>query len=340
MRTLQKTTPARSWYVSGIFGLVLTCWTTTPASSSELSFALKPGFDQQRNFERSGFVARQLVRSLPPTNEPYTFTIQVPATWLSSGSPVAAGAGLEGLNQKHLSLLATAMSDQGLIDSKDPLLLAGRAIALLRPMEVGGARAPARYQQIWPLWEVLVHSPSTDTLSVAVSAVQFLKGLGVSARVAKYPADSGIFCFGVLVTPLLPPSAEPRPWAQKVGSSFLFPVAFSTKPVAGLEPEQVPTWEIEQVLKPGWISSLDPGGGQTSDPKIHPLEFPDPRKQAEALGLVYVEESSQDHLRHLTYLLILSIAGLCVWLGSLIQRHRMRKRKAAALRMERKENRF
>lgn len=301
---------------------------------------LKAGFDQQRNFERSGFVARQLVRSLPPTNEPYTFTILVPATWLSSDSQVAAGAGLESLNQKHLLLLRTAMANQGLIGSKDPLFLAGRAIALLRPMEVGGARAPARHQKIWPLWEVLVRSPDTDTLSVSVSVVQFLKGLGVSARVARYPADSGIFCFGVVVTPLQPPSAEIGPWAQKIGSSFLLPVALSATPAAGLEPAEVHTWEIEQVLAPEWILSLDPGGAQTSDPKIRPLEFPDPRKQAEALGLVYVVESSQDRLRNLTYFLILSMAGLCVWLGSLVQRQRVRKRKVAALRRDRKENRF
>ncbi|HSS52130.1 MAG TPA: hypothetical protein VLX28_24575, partial [Thermoanaerobaculia bacterium] len=144
------------------------------------------------------------------------------------------------------------------------------------PMEIDGATAPSRHARFWPLWEVLAYSTDADTLSVALATVQTLESMGVPARIARYPAASGSFRFGVLLS-RSNETADSVPWAQRVGDDFLLPMALSAKPVKDLQADELAVWSWHEVMAPGWNGSNEDGGATKEDPRKRkqPATLPD-----------------------------------------------------------------
>lgn len=315
------------------------------ASGSELMVMIQPGIDPKRNHELEDHWTTQLARSLPPESSPYMLTVQGPDGWLPDEPPAGSGE-VGALNAEHAEVLRAAMDERDLLSKNDPLLLAGRVVALLRPLEIDGASAPARHVRLRPLWELFAYSVDADTLSVALAVVQTLEGAGISGRIARYPAATGSFRFGVLL-PGAAAGTSSVPWAQRVGADFLLPAALSATPVTDLQPDEVNTWTWQQVVAPGWIGSS--GNGDKHGVKEDPVDQktrkaaspPDLCRQAEALGFECVPAGSgPGRAQALLVISALTLILLVGWLALRFKQHRLRLVKARIRRLFQEAGRF
>lgn len=309
------------WLAVGLAGL------PGSAGGAELSLIIQRGIEQRRNYDRDDVWIRQWVRALPPENAAHLLTVQGPEDWLAEGQPLGPSK-VGALNAEHAEILRTAMAELDLLSRDEPLLSAGRVVALLRPMELDGATAPARRGRIWSFWELLAYSHHADTLSAAVAAVQTLEKVGIGARIVQYPAADGRYCFGVLV---LVPAGEARviSWAYRTGRDFLLPVALSAKPVADLRSYDLLAWTWQEVLAPGW----DPKGAKQAFPEppaVAPSRqdrdtLPDLCRQAEALNLeCFSGDPGEGREQTLLALSALTLVALTGWLAHLLYQRRLR----------------
>lgn len=315
------------------------------AGGAELSLNIQPGIEQKRNYGRDEHWTRQWVRRMPPEDLPCLLIVQGPNEWLSRERPVAP-AEVGTLNAEHAEILRDALAQNGLLTPEQPVLLAGRIVSLLRPMETDGATAPARRVRVWPLWEVLAYSPHTDTLSVAVAAAQTLQTANVQARIARYPTIHEFAAFGILVPA---PAGENHagPWALRAGRDHLLPVALSARPVADLKPEDLTTWTWQEILAPGWDpKSTSPESSVVAppspDPPLHQRAIlPDPCRQAEALNLECVSGDPETGREQTFFVLAtLTLLFLTTWLASLLYRRRLRLLRVWRTRHERRRDAF
>lgn len=300
------------------------------AGGAELSLTIQSGIEQKRNYDRDDLWTRQWVRILPPKSAAHLLTVQGPDEWLDDEWQPTAPADVGPLNAEHAEVLRAAMAESGLLSGDEPLLLAERVVALLRPVELDGVTAPARRVRIWPLWEVLAYSPDADTLSVAVAAVQTLEEVKVPARIARYPAVDGRYCFGVLM-PAPAEESPAGPWAQRAGQDFLLSVALSAKPVADLQPDDIHSWTWQEILAPGWNPrgakpGETPGEPPAADPPREERKtLPDLCRQAESLNLECVSgDPGEGRQQTLLVLSALILAFLLGWLASLLYQRRLR----------------
>jgi hypothetical protein len=266
-------------------------------------------------------------------------TVQGPDEWLSDERPPATSAEVGALNAEHAGILRSAMAERNLLTTGNPLLLAERVVALLRPMEIDGATAPTRHLRFWPLWEILAYSTEADTLSVSLGAVQALENAGVHARIARYPAAKGSFRFGVLMQGAAG-KTNAAPWAYRIGPDVLLPAALSAIPVVDLQPDEVSSWTWQEVLAPNWsgpVMKTDPVDQRPREPAT----LPDLCRQAEALGFECVPaDSDEGRARTLLALSALTMIFLGGWLALRLNQHRLRLLRARIRRVMKKEGRF
>lgn len=311
------------------------------AGHAELTVLLQSGIGQNRNYEREGTWSAQLARRLPPASAPFVLVAQGPEEWVADERPSATATEVATLNAEHARAFLAALSGQNLLSGGDPLLAAGRVVALLRPMEIDRT-APSRYARVWPLWEVLAFSTEADTLSASVAAVQVLESAGVPARVARYPSVLGVDRFGVVISGAA--SRVPAtPGAQRVGADALLPSALSAKPVDRLQPDEVDTWSWQEILSPGWKGSgpgsRSPAASATNRGR-RILSLPDLCRQAAALDLECVPVAASRSARDQTMLALsaLALAILAGWLGALLHQRRLRIVRVRRLQEDREES--
>lgn len=316
------------------------------SKGDELSLVIQPGIEQKRSYDRDDYWTQQWVRRLPPDNSDHLLTVQGPDEWRADGRQPPEGADIGRLNAEHAEILRTALAEQDLLTADQPLLLAGRVIALLRPLEIDDAAAPARHVRIWPLWEVLAYSSHADTLSVAVAAVQTLEKANVGARIARYPTADGHYRFGVLM-PAPAGESVAGPWVHRAGRDFLLPVALSAKPVADLQPDDLVAWSWQEVLVPGWDAKGPKPGAPPEEPLVtdpphqEREALPDLCRQAEALNLECVSGNPGEG-REMTLLVLsaLTLVALAGWLASLLYQRRLRLLRVESERKGKERNEF
>ncbi len=317
-----------------------------PAGGAGLSVSLQPGIAQKRDHDRPGHWSRQWVRSLPPDNQPYLMIVQGPDAWLEEPGRPGTVTEVAARNEEQAAVLRAAMAGQGLLDDADPLLLAGRLAALLRVVETEGKVPAHRYREVWLLWEVLADAAHADTLSVAIASLQVLHGLGVEARLVRYPTAGTYFAYGVLV----PDTATGGvPWAVPVAADALIPAALSVPPVADLRPSEVTSWEWAEILAPGWSPSLaDEPVAPTPAPEptipslvLDAADLPDLCSQALALDLECV--SADPRRQRETTLAAISAAVMLILAGCMVlvyRRRRQRLERVSALQEIKRRNGF
>ncbi len=299
------------------------CWMVlgVSAAARDLHVEVLPGIEQNRNFDDTGHWSRQWVRSLPPENLPYLVVVRGPLSWLDESDQPGTPAGVAARNAGQLERLTLAMDEHNLVAAGDPVLLAGRVAALLRPIESDDRRVAARYARIWELWELLVDAPHADTLSIAFAAVQFLREHGITARIALYPWAEGQ-AFGVLVPHRM---GEPdHDWTRPVDDGVLVPVALSARPIAELADADLISWSWEEVLAPGWSPIT---GADEPVPRDRLPAVPDVCAQARALGFECRTEDDPT-------LYVVSVAimvGLTSWGVALWNRRRKRRERVAKI---------
>lgn len=286
------------------------CWMVVgaPAAARDLHVEVLPGIEQNRNFDDTEHWSRQWVRSLPPENLPYLVVVRGPLSWLDESDHPGTPAGVAARNAGQLERLTLAMEEHNLVATADPVLLAGRVAALLRPIESEGRRVAARYARIWELWELLVDAPHADTLSVAFAVVQFLHEHGLTSRIALYPWDEGQ-AFGVLIPHRI---AEPdQAWTRPVDDGILVPVALSAQPIAELAAADLISWSWDEVQAPGW-SPITGADEPVSRDRLSAA--PDVCTQARALGFeCRVEEDPTLYVVSIAVMVGLTSWGVALW---------------------------
>ncbi|NJL26695.1 MAG: hypothetical protein HC897_01890 [Thermoanaerobaculia bacterium] len=342
MPTLPKAPPARSRLPTTIAALLLLALSPGSPCRAELVLELTVGIDQNRNEQREGFWTRQWVRSLPPGDRPYLLTVQAPKDWLEPPEGNTTPAEIAVRNADAVATLRTVIAQTGLQPADDPLLLAGRVVALLRPVEIGAAQAPARYQRLWLLWETLADATQSDTRSTSFAALQTLRELGVEAQLARYPSQRGTHAYGILLDASTRPADDG--WAFAVGNAMLLPMARSAPPVDTLGLDQISAWSWEQILAPDWDPGDVPKPGET-DPLADALKqladaptLPELCRQAKALDLECVpKDPTQTRNQTLVAISAAVVILLLGWFFLMWRHHRQRLRRVEAQKLKRRE---
>ncbi|RMH23464.1 MAG: hypothetical protein D6696_00455 [Acidobacteria bacterium] len=260
----------------------------------ELAVELIAGIEQQRDFERAGVWTRQWVRSLPPSGQPYLMVVQGPRAWLAEPGLDLPPAEVAARDRPHRQVLRRAMSSAGLLAGGEPPAVAGRVLALLRPLVLTAGAPPARHARLWRTWEILADAPHADALSVAFSAQQLLLDLGIEAAIAAFPTRTGGLTYGLwLAGEAAAVEGEDRdqePWAYRVGSSWLLPASPSPSPRQPLGRADLELWPPAAVLAAPSLEALVAGATPppetsqgTAGPRL--AAPPDLCRQARALGL-------------------------------------------------------
>jgi len=333
-----------------------------PLASASFRVDLQADIVQRRDVVDPGHQVAELVRILPPREEPWTMAVHVPDSWLdrprSSGqSPSDAAIAARGqLN----ALVSAVQQDIPWSGGLAPIDAAGLWAGLLRNSAYANPHPVSHYQGVLQPWEVLYDAQAGDTLSAAFTALLALEAQGVDASLCSYPTPSTStgLAFGLILEGTAPDGAD-WAWAiQGVTPTWvLLPLHLKAKPTGELEASQLQVWSIDEVKAVGWSPGTEPASDGLADadpastpdpaeppqPAPAPAPAPPPQRtprpdicdQAEAMGL---ECRPADHSNDLIYLAIavlalasLTAAGIGSWRG------RSRRQAAAQARRQRRQ---
>ncbi len=347
-----------------------------PVASASFRVELQADIVQRRDVVDPSHQVVELVRILPPREEPWTMAVHVPDAWLDR--PRSAGrstADIASASKAQLTALVTAVQQdipwsQGL----PPLEAAGLWAGLLRNSAFANPHPVSHYDGVLQPWEVLYDAEAGDTLSAAFTALLALDAQGVEVSLARYPTPStaGGIAFGLVLEGAAPADAD---WAWPIQGVtpgwVLLPLHLKAKPAGSLEASDLQVWSTAQVRAAGWSPGSAPAQPAPDDgdpaapaapgddgapepapqddepPAPPPAPAPPPRRtarpdvcaQAEAMGLsCRPVDRSNDPL----YLGIaaLALAGLAAaGVGSWIARGR-RQALAQARRQHRRSEDF
>jgi hypothetical protein len=342
-----------------------------PMAAAGFELGLEADIVQRRDVVEPGHQVVELARILPPREEAWTLSVQVPDAWVER--PRGAGhspTALERAAGPQLGVMVSAVRrDMPSSSGLTPLEAAGLWAGLLRNSAYATPHPVSHYAGLLEPWELLYDASAGDTLSAAVVTAMALERQGVQASVARYPSPStasGV-AFGLLLEGSAPAGAD---WAWPVSGTTpawaLLPLHLKAKPGGTLGAADLQAWTLTELQAPGWDPGApaspslaeadeDPEGAADPRPRRDPEEPepgatpepapapPPPRRQprpdicaqAEAMGLACRPvDRSNDPLW--LGLAVLASAGL-VGAGAASWLARGRRRAAALARKRRRE---
>jgi hypothetical protein len=341
--------------------LLLLCTSTWASFQVELQADIV----QRRDVVDAGHQVVELVRILPPREEPWTMAVHVPDSWLDlpRSSGLSSQELISSSKGQIQTLVGAVQRDVPWARGLDPVQAAGLWAGLLRNSAYANPLPVSHYRGVLQPWEVLYDDQGGDTLSASITALLALEKAGVEGSLARYPTPTtgtGV-AFGLVVEGQAPAAVD---WAWPVTgvtpSWTLFPLHLKARPIGALEASALKVWSLAELRAPGWSPGAAPAPGEpreadelpgspphpegTTEPDPpQPAPAPPPRRapqldicaQAEAMGLECrpVDRSNDPLYLGLSVLALLGLAaaGLSAWLAQ------MRRQAQARARQQRRE---
>ncbi len=255
----------------------------TAAASAGFDVELREDIVQRRDVVDPGHQVVELVRILPPREEPWTMAVHVPDGWLDK--PRSAGlstAQAASSSEAQLSTLVAAVRRDipwagGLV----PVDAAALWTGLLRNSAYANPHPVSHYDGVLTPWEVLYDDQAGDTLSAAFTALQALERQGIQASLCRYPTPSttsGV-AFGLILEGSAPADAD---WAWAVSGItpgwVLLPLHLKAKPAGNLDAVDLEVWSAAEVAASGWSPGAAPAreGLADGDPAPTPVTPAEP----------------------------------------------------------------
>jgi len=233
---------------------------------------------QRRDVVDPGHQVAELIRILPPREEPWTMAVHVPDAWVDRPRSARSPAELQAAARSQIHDLRGAVQRD---IPWSPGLPAGEAAGLwaglLRNSAHANPHPVSHYDGVLEPWELLYDAHAGDTLSAALVALIALEGQGTEASLCRYPTTStstGV-AFGVLVEGVAPANAD---WAWAVDGVTpawaLLPLHLKAKPSGDLQASELQAWSLTEVTAQGWDPGAPAQGGTTDGDDPAPTPEP------------------------------------------------------------------
>ncbi len=251
------------------------------ANAAGFEVELQPDIVQRRDVVDPGNQVVELVRILPPDEEPWTLIVHVPNSWVdaSRGADRTPALVSSASGAQTRALVQAVMRDVSGASSLSGMQAAGLWAGLLRCSSFASPVPVSHYDTVLEPWEVLYDAQAGDTLSSSLSALMALEQLGVAARLARYPtpATSSGVAFGLAIDGQAPAKAD---WAWPVQGAdppaVVLPLHLKAKPQGDLAIDQLHSWTLQMVLGADWSPGVEPTTDALTDPNPNPDPDPDP----------------------------------------------------------------